>query len=232
MEKKINGISLLRVTAVCMILVVHFGQSLPLPSILHTPIVWCQHGVQLFFLISGFLIFKSLDRNSDIKKFYIKRIFRIVPVYWAVVVINILLFSVVLKTMPTDELHLGWTRYFLFLQTFIPASSIDAWNNQSALWTMSAFAFFYLLAPLFHRVMNSYKKACVTVGVSLTISMLFTLIIRNTAEISAYSESLRYLSVKSPISVLWIFLVGGLLVQMLKENRGVDTSYFWWLCGV
>ena len=66
--KQVNGISLLRVVAVCMILTVHFGQSLPFPAFLHTLIVWCQHGVQLFFLISGFLIFKSL------KKFKYKRI--------------------------------------------------------------------------------------------------------------------------------------------------------------
>lgn len=114
-ERKINGISLLRVIAVCMILIVHFGQSLPFPEVLHTPIVWCQHGVQLFFMISGFLIFKSLDKNSDIKVFYRKRLLRIIPAYWTVIVLNILLFGIVLKTMPVDEFHIGWLRYFFFL---------------------------------------------------------------------------------------------------------------------
>lgn len=228
-ERKINGISLLRVIAVCMILVVHFGQSLPFPEVLHTPIVWCQRGVQLFFLLSGFLIFKSLDKNSNIKTFYKKRLLRIIPSYWTIIVLNMLLFGVVLKTMPADDFHMGWTRYFLFMQTFIPASNVDAWNNLSALWTMSAFGFFYLLAPFFYRIMNTYKKACWTVLFSLGIGIGFTRVMCLVAEKSKYQKSINYLSGKSPIAVLYIFLVGGLIYLYNKDKqeiRGGGTSFF------
>lgn len=225
MEKKANGLSLLRVIAMCMILVVHFGQSLPFPSVLHTPIVFCQHGVQLFFLISGFLIFKSLDRNPNVKEFYLKRFFRIVPVYWAVVLLNFVIFNVVLKVMPEDEFHLGWIRYFLFIQTFVPTKSVEAWNNLSALWTMSAFAFFYVIAPLFHKLMDSYKKASFTVILALMVSICFTSFVGALAKMSMYSDSLIYISGKSPVAVLWIFLVGGLIVQVIKEKRGGGYYY-------
>lgn len=230
-EKQINGISLLRVIAVCMILVVHFGQSLPMPQILHTTIVWCQHGVQLFFLISGFLIFKSLDRNSNIKIFYKKRLLRIIPSYWVIIVLNIFIFGIVLKTMPQDEFHIGWLRYFLFLQTFIPTSNVDAWNNLSALWTMSAFGFFYLLAPFFHKIMDTYKKACAMVLASIGIGTIFTHIMCQLAEKSQYAESINYLSGKSPIAVMYVFLIGGLIYLNGKDNRGGYSSFFLWRFG-
>lgn len=208
-EKELNGISLLRVITVCMILIVHFGQSLSFPAFIHMPIVWCQHGVQLFFLISGFLIFKSLDRDPDIKRFYKKRILRIIPVYYAVIIINIIVFSLIFKSMPTDELHIGWLRYFLFLQTWLPAGIVDAWNNKSALWTMSAFAFFYVLAPLLHKLMKSYKSACAAVVASISVSTVFTICVSRLALSNiTFNDSLAYLSGKSPLAVLWIFLIG------------------------
>jgi peptidoglycan/LPS O-acetylase OafA/YrhL len=43
-----------------------------------------QHGVTLFFVLSGFLITSSLlNRPIDLKSFYIRRVFRLMPVAWA-----------------------------------------------------------------------------------------------------------------------------------------------------
>lgn len=225
-ERKINGISLLRVIAVCMILVVHFGQSLPFPEVLHTTIVWCQHGVQLFFLISGFLIFKSLDKNSDIKVFYRKRLLRIIPAYWTIIVLNILLFGILLKTMSVDEFHIGWLRYFFFLQTLILTSNVDAWNNLSALWTMSSFGIFYLLAPFFHKVMNTYKRAYAIVLVAIGTGTIFTQVLCQLAEKSRYTESLNYLSGKSPVAVLYVFLIGGLIYLYTEDRQKMSGGVF------
>jgi peptidoglycan/LPS O-acetylase OafA/YrhL len=48
-------------------------------------------GVQVFFVISGFLIggilIDTKDKNSFFKNFYIRRILRIFPVYYAAVVV-------------------------------------------------------------------------------------------------------------------------------------------------
>jgi peptidoglycan/LPS O-acetylase OafA/YrhL len=43
-----------------------------------------QHGVTIFFVLSGFLITsKLLDDPKNLKQFYIRRIFRLLPVAWA-----------------------------------------------------------------------------------------------------------------------------------------------------
>jgi peptidoglycan/LPS O-acetylase OafA/YrhL len=42
-----------------------------------------QHGVTIFFVLSGFLITTTLVKNSfDFKRFYIRRFFRLMPVAW------------------------------------------------------------------------------------------------------------------------------------------------------
>jgi len=43
-----------------------------------------QHGVTIFFVLSGFLITsKLLEGPIDLKKFFIRRFFRLMPLAWA-----------------------------------------------------------------------------------------------------------------------------------------------------
>lgn len=153
-----NSISFLRIIATFMIVTVHFGQSLPLPSILHKFVSYGQEGVTIFFIISGYVIASSLTRNSNTCIFYKKRLIRIVPIYYAVVLIN-LLSSLAIGAYPADVTHLGWLRYFLFIHAIIPTNEYFYWNNAAALWTMTAFAVFYIAAPFLHRIIkDSHKK--------------------------------------------------------------------------
>lgn len=215
----LNGLSLLRVISVTMILVVHFGQSIPFPDILHTPIVWCQHGVQMFYLLSGFLIYASLSKNNSLILFYKKRLIRIIPIYFFVVVINIILFDCILNIMPEDSLGLGWWRYFLFLQTIIPSVSVDYWNNISALWTMSAFALFYLVAPLLWRISKRGGFFCLALIVLLYLMGIAAFAFYNNLPVSeGLAHSLYYIRSKNAFSQLWIFAVGGGMFVINKTN--------------
>lgn len=48
---------------------------------------WGRFGVVLFFLISGFIIPKSLRPNSSIETFLISRFFRLYPAFWLAIVL-------------------------------------------------------------------------------------------------------------------------------------------------
>lgn len=56
-------------------------------------------GVQFFFIISGFVIFMSLDNTKTIKHFAISRFSRLYPTYWICLVITLLVIS--LFPVPT-----------------------------------------------------------------------------------------------------------------------------------
>jgi peptidoglycan/LPS O-acetylase OafA/YrhL len=63
------------------------------------------YGVQLFFMISGFVIFMSLNKVTSIKDFFYKRFIRLYPTYWICLIMTTLfivlfplhLYSVTLK---------------------------------------------------------------------------------------------------------------------------------------
>ena len=46
------------------------------------------YAVDMFFIVSGFLIFWSFDKDQNIKHFYIKRFFRIFPLYALIIILQ------------------------------------------------------------------------------------------------------------------------------------------------
>jgi peptidoglycan/LPS O-acetylase OafA/YrhL len=44
-----------------------------------------EFGVFVFFLCSGFIIPASLERYDDVRRFWVSRVFRLYPLYWAVI---------------------------------------------------------------------------------------------------------------------------------------------------
>lgn len=79
-----RGISILCVLA---------GHMLPLgPKFLQFNEMVATTGMSLFFILSGFLIISMLVRNGDVASFLIRRVCRIVPLAWSVLIV-ILIFN-------------------------------------------------------------------------------------------------------------------------------------------
>ena len=54
---------------------------------------WGANGVDIFFVISGFvMIYSQINNPKTILKFYKSRLLRIVPIYWLITFTIILLF--------------------------------------------------------------------------------------------------------------------------------------------
>ncbi|MCB1754794.1 MAG: acyltransferase [Gammaproteobacteria bacterium] len=85
--QKFDHIDSLRGVAVLMVVLVHTGQTISnLAPDLEFATRYGQLGVQLFFLVSGFTLCLSMDSRAEKKfastKFYIRRFFRIAPLYY------------------------------------------------------------------------------------------------------------------------------------------------------
>jgi peptidoglycan/LPS O-acetylase OafA/YrhL len=115
---------------------------------LHFPLGWA--GVDLFFVLSGYLVTTILRRDRDAaifwKPFYIKRATRILPAFFIALLLCAIFFR--------QEWHeLRW--YYLFtLANFglIPYVGAKAFG---ALWSLSVEEHFYLLWPLGIRNLSS-----------------------------------------------------------------------------
>ncbi len=98
-------------------------------------------GVDLFFMISGFVILLTLERTKDWKGFIIGRISRLYPAYWFCVSLTALLCLVRSKLIP--EFH----NSELLNQYLVNLSMFQRWFNvpdiDGPYWTLSVELIFY-----------------------------------------------------------------------------------------
>ena len=101
---------------------------------------WC--GVDLFFVLSGFLITRQILAGDTVRHFYKKRFMRIAPMYYIVLTL------VCLRLFPTypvyDAAHVWGWRYIyhlFFLQDFLWCDILPVF------WTLAIEFHFYIIAP-------------------------------------------------------------------------------------
>ncbi|MGQ4561185.1 acyltransferase family protein [Dermabacteraceae bacterium P7054] len=94
-------------------------------------------GVQLFFLISGYVILMSAWRSKRASDFVISRFSRLYPTYWIALTISIVL--VVLTNFPTEKLSpLDYLLNYSMVQRLIRVPSVD-----EVYWTLAVEMQFY-----------------------------------------------------------------------------------------
>ena len=150
-----NSLDGLRAAAAGAVLLTHVG-SLTGYSMTGTPVAWVLSrgdvGVPIFFTLSGLLLYRKwaaavlTGRSSDRLAVYLRRrALRILPAYWAVVLIALPVFS------PERALHAWpWLQYLLLIQVY---DAHPWWRGTGAIglaqtWSLAVEVSFYLALPL------------------------------------------------------------------------------------
>lgn len=215
--QKTPALDLLRVLAAWMVLAVHAGQVAGLDALTYPG----AYGVQLFFILSGYLSEASLARDADPLRYYRRRLARILPAYYLLLAVRWVWDAA--RGVPTGA---GYLRYFAFLQMWLPSDDWALWNNRSALWTMSAFAFFYLLAPWLHRILNSFWRSFAVLVLLLLGKGKLGAVIAQLLADRPQSANISEFSAKTPLMVLYCFLFGTALWHALREGKALFYGGF------
>lgn len=80
-EKKANCFTFVRYIAAINVFLLHISLFIDVPEKIDK-IIRSIHGIPIFFTLSGFLIWLSLERTSDFRTFFKKRIIRLYPELW------------------------------------------------------------------------------------------------------------------------------------------------------
>jgi peptidoglycan/LPS O-acetylase OafA/YrhL len=160
--------------------------------------------VKAFFVVSGFLIFMSYERSGSITSYAKKRIRRIYPAYFTVVMLSAIFLIAVSTENIENYFSLTWTKYVLanltflnFLQPTLPgvfeSNNLSAVNG--ALWTLKIEVMFYLSVPIF--ILFFRKLALLPILIlaycsSVAYAEIFTLISERTGS-PFYAELSRQL---------------------------------------
>jgi peptidoglycan/LPS O-acetylase OafA/YrhL len=103
-----------------------------------------EFGVHLFFTISGFVIYYTLERSRSVADFVFSRFSRLYPTYWAAL---ILLFLWKLLAAPSEIWIPAYLINVTMLQRFLDYPDID-----NVYWTMAVELVFYLFMGLLFRL--------------------------------------------------------------------------------
>ena len=187
-ERHIIELDGLRGVAVAMVVLLHLiiqndWGNLELSRWLHKLLGVCDQGVDVFFVLSGFLIGSILIRHRDsprlLKAFYARRFFRIVPIYYLLLaslwiltpIDNYLRFGLIYYLHDPNPLpHL---RYLLFFQNSVIASTQSMEPHWLAVtWSLAVEEQFYLVSPLVTKFLRRNLAIGLCVGALLVCPFL------------------------------------------------------------
>ena len=175
-NKKFYGLDHLRAFAISFVFLYHYGGIIPHPRWLEYIVKFGWTGVDLFFVLSGYLIasrlFKEIVTGNRISfsTFFLKRFFRIIPAYLAVLGIYFCLPAV----REREALAPLW-KYLTFTQNI--GLDLRTQGTFSHAWSLCIEEQFYLLLPL-TLLLLSYFKTIKTGAWLLAGLFLFGFVIR------------------------------------------------------
>ncbi len=152
----------LRGLAILLVVICHY-----IANSEHAPLgFWIHHflsslsigwsGVDLFFVLSGFLIggilLDSRESPRYFQTFYLRRIHRILPIYYAWIFLYMAVVSTAVLLIPRavslTRLDLAQApKYLLFLQNMMYEPTRFQWQWFAVTWSLAVEEQFYLLAP-------------------------------------------------------------------------------------
>jgi peptidoglycan/LPS O-acetylase OafA/YrhL len=149
--KRVFGLDFIRAAAIALVLIAH-GFEFINPYVSNNQYTHFAGvlGVELFFVLSGFLIgailIKTFNKEErftfrSLKDFWVRRWFRTLPLYYLVLLLNFVLAWLLLK-----ELSFDW-RFLIFSQNVVslhPHTFDEAWSLSVEEWFYISFPFLLL----------------------------------------------------------------------------------------
>lgn len=179
-KQRLDYIDALRGWAILGVIVTHVASIIHLDGHLRYLTNLGGYGVQLFFMISSFTIFLTLDYSKNIKNenyvtsnFFIKRFMRIVPIYYLGILVYTLVFGLDSRGwLPGPELW-HYPMHFLFINLLHPATPSSVVPGG---WSISCEMLFYLTCPLIFKYIDNLNKSIIFCVLSVLSGCAFIII--------------------------------------------------------
>lgn len=245
---RVYGLDLMRAIAVLFVLIGHTLEHSTVPKSVIAFGRLGIIGVEIFFVLSGFLIgsivLKLIEQNkfsglSDILSFWKRRWLRTLPLYFVILIVFL---RIDYNSGPHKLLE--FPSYFVFMQNF-------AWkiaNFFELSWSLAIEEHFYLLFPLFYLLMNrlaSYpeRSVWVTALVFIFAAYLYRLSLGFFSDWEEFNRSIRMVVLARIDAIMFGVLVAAIrmyrtgLYDLLRRLTpffaiGCVVMSSWWFIGV
>jgi peptidoglycan/LPS O-acetylase OafA/YrhL len=160
------AIDVLRGIAILFVVMVHSGQKVACTGLINGFAEVGQMGVQIFFVASAFTLYSSMARNLSLRNFYLRRYFRIAPLYY----IGILFYAIYRGT-HLDHWHLS-----IIIPNILLVHGLYPPSTNSVVpggWSIGTEVLFYLIFPLIFSAIRSEKLAIQFIVSILLVNLSF-----------------------------------------------------------
>ena len=179
-------------------------------------------GVQLMFVLNGYLIFKSLDRafqrETSLKEWYKRKALRILPLYWIFTILHLVVFGRGERFYLGPLKEVSWVNIIcnlLCVHGFFPYYI----NSINVNWFIADLMIWYLIAPFVYKRLNSLKK--ILSGTLFIVPVVYCLImvIQKHPIISNEAIWNDYVSILCFLPELPAILLGCIIYWLEKEHK-------------
>lgn len=205
-KNRLEAVDVLRGIAALSVVIFHYsGHSQKFFVDFPFSFEYGKYGVQLFFVISGFFIYSTLEKCDSATEFLLLRCSRLYPAYWATL---ITLIGVDAYQGQTSIWYGGYMVNATMLQSFIGFPDIDI-----VFWSLAVEMTFYLLMALL--------LATGAIRTPFVVSLIW-LIVANFWPSIQQSELMKSHVVQSVSSILTHgpFFIGGMMFYSIKKSEG------------
>ena len=209
-----NGLDLFRLIATVQVFFGHVITHFHMPQWLNIPVYFVR-GVPILFVLCGFLAAKSIEKQQA-KSWLIGRGFRILPAFWACIILNSLIIALVYAVRPSLKEAAVYGATQLFGLNFYTGDWLRGYGvgtPNGVLWTIPVQIQFFLLVPLFHKWISRRNLKCGLMAVAaLTV---FSIICYR---VQAYIPEIAGKLIGVTVVPYLYFLVLGMVIWYHREH--------------
>jgi peptidoglycan/LPS O-acetylase OafA/YrhL len=224
--KKLAYIDALRGLAIIGVIMAHMNEGIPnLYLIVENISKEGARGVQLFYVASAFTIFlsyrsRSVQENNPVGNFFIRRFFRIAPMYWLGIAYYLWQSGLGPRYWLGDQpsvTPLNILSNLTFLHGLNPY-----WINSVVPggWSIAVEMMFYMLCPLLFMRVRNINQAFILLNLTLALNLILTLLLKDRSPIGPEWLWHKYLLFYLP-SQLPVFALGILMYFMISGESGL-----------
>jgi exopolysaccharide production protein ExoZ len=218
-KQDIESIQMLRGVAALMVVFVHLDNQLKYLGYRVLGSGWLAFGVDIFFVISGFIMWVSVERRPGITAatFFRHRLERIAPLYWLIST-GLLAVTFVAPQLLRTTVFSPWHALasFLFLPARHPVTG-DFWPLLIPGWTLNYEMLFYVLFALaIARSAGSSRRRFANVAMLITAVVLIGLSLQARVDVMHFYSN----------PIMFEFLAG-IMVGIVYRKRLVRSSPLW-----
>ena len=225
--RKYQYIDVMRGLAILMVVYTH---TLPLgnsAAVLRAFAGFGQMGVQLFFVASALTLYLSMSSRGlsrrEVTRFYVRRWFRIAPLYYVGIAFYYLIFK--LNLYSVLPLGSGYSAKTILANLLLLHGLVKAGNNTIVPggWSVGCEVLFYAVFPLIFALIKSKKSALFFIAGAMIINVLVQIVIAKMLHKPLYLEndSFSYFLIFNQMPV---FGCGIVLYFLLREPAQVAQS--------